>query len=729
MTSRADEEPTNRPVAGRSRVLAACGGIARWYGRFVRLVLTIVTGSALLVLAVLFLNYFVIATPKDHAYRNVDPASPGCQDGLKRGWSIIADTGRRHLPADAGARDDGGWMDPSDDEIDVVASDRRWSETLRCSLQRHVVPALDPHLAPLDYHLGFLEFQEDGQPYPLVFSEAGVEKRIDSAMLQHGMESAMHARHVPASMVRPVITQLDVLKQHLSVGSHFVIVFVHGWRHDARIGDRNVADLRLFAAHAVRFLRQRCSTEPAYCGMDVTAVYVGWRGARVDELGLKEIFGTGLGGAVGGLSAGATLFDRKPVSEQVAPGAVSAIRTLQAALARSPEAGGTRNNKMIVFGHSLGGNMLATGLHDDLLKAVRQHVPNTVLAPPLGDLVILLNPAAEATKWTDIQREVWTRTASEADGKPMAMMGLGDRSLFAAGQKPVLVSITAALAFPPGGLRKGDCEWLGLTIDDGFGPARKAIRDRLARTDSMFDSGVDYDWATHDLFPTFKLDLRPAGAFLDHLAAHIEHRQPKGQSCASFPEPGPIAALESLPARMLASLASTFPFQNSAPESSHTIGNLDPPRPAAGLLSDHLASAAPFGTTHEMIGLTKSGSERHQPYATLADADLDCPIANGWLRRALMAQQASGGLYWDSEMLAAPRSGGRDGGGPAARFVHGFDLSGLAPITQANDPFWNVRAFDNALSRHDGYRLSSFICAVDQLVLDDSVGATDGEAK
>ena len=47
----------------------------------------------------------------------------------------------------------------------------------------------------------------------------------------------------------------------------------------------------------------------------------------------------------------------------------------------------------------------------------------------------------------------------------------------------------------------------------------------------------------------------------------------------------------------------------------------------------------------------------------------------------------------------------------------------MAPITRANDPFWNVRAFDNELSRHDGYRLTSFICAVSQLVLDDTTGA------
>jgi hypothetical protein len=236
----------------------------------------------------------------------------------------------------------------------------------------------------------------------------------------------------------------------------------------------------------------------------------------------------------------------------------------------------------------------------------------------------------------------------------------------------------------------------------------------------MFDSGVDYDWATHDLFPTFKFDFRPAAAYLEHIAARIEARQPEGESCATFKTPGLVAQLESLPVRFVSLIMATFPFQNSAIEESHTIGNLDPPRPAAGVLADALPSAAPFGTTHELLGLHKPGSEKHNPYATLADAEIDCPITDGWLTRARARRKDQGGMFWDSDDLApAPGPSLPGHGAPTARFLHGLQLSGIAPITRANDPFWNLRAFDNALSRHDGYRLTSFICAMDQLVLDD----------
>ena len=251
-------------------------------------------------------------------------------------------------------------------------------------------------------------------------------------MLQHAMDNEMHAHHMAASEVKPVISQLDVLKAHLSTGRNFVIVFIHGWRHDAEIGDNNVADLRLYAAHEARFIRERCATEPSFCDVKVTAIYVGWRGARVDEQGLKDDFGAAIGGTLGQLSAGATLFDRKPVAEAIAPGAISALRSIETVLA---PAGGEPRNRMIVVGHSLGGDMLATGLEDDLVKAVRRHKPGEMLPPVLGDLVVLVNPAAEATKWTTVQREVWARTAFHTGPNTSVEDVVRDNDFFPAKQK------------------------------------------------------------------------------------------------------------------------------------------------------------------------------------------------------------------------------------------------------------------------------------------------------
>ena len=452
--------------------------------------------------------------------------------------------------------------------------------------------------------------------------------------------------------------------------------------------------------------------------------HVGWRGARVDKKGLKNLFGNAIGGFARNLSAGATLFDRKPVSEQVAPAAISGASDIT----RHTDLAGNGPPRMmtIVFGHSLGGNLLATGLKDDLVKAVRRHKFGATLPPVLGDLVVLIIRPQRSAKWTAVQREVWSRTANNVDANTSADEVAHEHGFFPATQKPVIVSVTAALAFPVGGLREGDCEWIGLEIADKYKVAREKIRARLAKSDAMFDDGIDYDWATHDLFPMFKFDFRPAADYLGRTAARIEGHQPRGQTCASFPNPSWFAEVKSLPARIFALLAGTFPFQNSVREESHTIGHLDPARPADGLLADTLPSAAPFGTTHELLGLHEAGFEKHHPYATLADAPLNCPAANHWLIRARQKRADQDGAYWDSENLAPPTAGAVGEGRPAAQFVHGFALSGTAAITLGDDPFWNMRAFDNALSRHDGYRLTSFICAINQLVMDEITGLPSG---
>ncbi len=679
-------------------------GAWRAWTRLVRLVSTAIFGTLLLALGLVFFNYVVVATPKDRAYRDLDPASPVCAEGLAHGWTVLADRGVAALAAGAAMEGD-GWHDLTDDETAVVAADPAFATRLRCAIQRHVIPARRPGDAAVDYTLGFLEFKESGEPYALVSDDDGHEAAIDSAMLKHAMEAAMHAGATTMAQVHPVITQLDALQQRLRTGANYVLVFIHGWRHDASIGDQDVADTRLYAAHAARFLAERCRSLGRDCATKVTAIYVGWRGARVDERWLAETFGPSLGRTLAGLSAGSTLFDRKPVAEAIAPSAVSALRSIEGVLAA-----GDPRNKMIVIGHSLGGDMLATGLKDDLLRAVHAHAPGTAMRPMLGNLVVLLNPAAEARKWTDLQREVLTR---RADG------GAAQTGFFPPAQRPAIVAVTSALSFPPGGLRPGDCAWIGLDVDDKFKRARELIRIGLAHTDEMFSTGVDYDFATHDLFPTFKLDFRPASAYLDRVAARIEHRQPAGESCKAYPPPTALQSLVTLPIRALAGLAATFPFQVSDVEATHTIGNLDPPRPPAGVLADALPSAAPFGTTHEMLGLHSFGAERHNPYATLADAPLDCPATDDWLMRARQARADQAGLFWDSENLAPATAGGRGEGMPTVRILHGLPLDGSAPITGANDPFWNIRAFDNALSRHDGYRLSSFICAINALVMDD----------
>jgi hypothetical protein len=124
------------------------------------------------------------------------------------------------------------------------------------------------------------------------------------------------------------------------------------------------------------------------------------------------------------------------------------------------------------------------------------------------------------------------------------------------------------------------------------------------------------------------------------------------------------------------------------------------------------------------------GTNREIPlgYGEIMTPEAACPAATGWLSRARnekIQEQAKAdpgphrhyATNWDSYDLKVSTVANE--GFPALRFVHGFADSGISPPTRSNDPFWNLRAFDTALAEHDGYMLSSFICAMNQLALDD----------
>lgn len=648
----------------------------------------ILWGVVLIFLIPFVIGYFVLSTPRDISYRDLHPYLPSCRAGLTSGWTVLAKL--------------------DNDETIAIRREKKWADLFRCALQRHVIPAASAGKKSVDFHLAFLEFKESGEPYALAKLEDGKVAAITYSDLK---------RLVPEGNTDfPPMTQLDVLVRHLRQGSHFVIVFTHGWRHDASIGDTNVADLRHHAAHAVRFLAQRCESHNAYCDTKVTAVYIGWRGARVNEAGLRRWLGQWLGGSLAALATVTTLFDRKPVSEQVAHGVTSSLRALEKALSY-----GGRENRMIVFGHSLGGNILATGLRDDVIKLVRRHKPGNLLPPVLGNLVVLINPAAEAAKWTAIQREVWSRIAYYANGATSDDEVVDGHKFFPAAQKPVLLSMTAAAAFPPGGLRDADCRWLEADVDDGSKRGRQSINKAVKANKGLFDAGIDYDKSTHWLFPAFKFDFRPMSLWLDRQVARLQNRSPKRHTCDNATSTTIWGWIRSVPLRILSRVLREFPFQNTDQEFSRTIGHLNPPRPSDGyLVNKQRVSTAPFGTSHEIYGVSRAGLSGTKKYADLADVALDCPRANQWLSRARMAQ--TNGTNWDSSILAATEGGTEGVERPAAHFLHGINLGGQQPITRANDPFWNMRAFDNILARHDGYRFATFICAMNQLVLDDITG-------
>jgi hypothetical protein len=553
--------------------------------------------------------------------------------------------------------------------------------------------------------LAFVEFHEDGKPYAM-------REPCDSPET----EGCIDEGYGPVRLAQK--TQLDAVLQSLdSASPHYVMVFVHGWRNDARIGNANVADFREYAAHAARFIEDRATLNPQAPKPQVTAIFIGWRGARTDEFWLREKLGI-LGKWIGTVLAVPTLFDRKPVSEAIAPSVLAGLRAVELRLGIAGEIPSAdsppRNNinKMIVFGHSLGGNLLITALKEAYVKEVGKHKPGTYIQPLLGDLVVLINPAAEASKWMDIQRAVWQQIFMSLGERGTSDDYMSSHSFFRQDQSPVIISVTAARDWPPGGLRETDC----------FSPSPEAAA-KEAQSRAVLDEGFEYDWATYDLFPLFKGDFRPVADTLERLSLGVDPHN----ACDDKPVPMSRRVAAS-PVVGLSLLLRVMPFMQTDPEQTRTIGHIDPPRAPRGTLNQDYFTGHPFGTTHELRGLdstkekTKRKTEGVGPanhevpvkYNEVISQGAGCPVAKAWLLHARQRDPESHGTFWDSA------DAGPDA--PALQFRHGFNKAGTAPITRANDPFWNVRAFDTALALHDGYMLSSFICAINQLVMDDPGG-------
>jgi hypothetical protein len=661
---------------------------------------------------------------RDIAYRFSAPNAPACAgpDGQEPKAISLADD------------------DPTSDNDELAAIERRpeIAHALTCMIQLHQIGPLNekPETGALSYYLGFLEFAENGTPADVDADDRVLEQR-----------------------------QLDVLVAHLRkqrrLGNHsYVIAFVHGWRHNAGIGDGDVAKLRLMAAYTASFLRQRCLTEDRNCKSVVTAVYIGWRGARIDERYASRTLGPKVGryldAIFGTPPALLTLFDRKPVSERIGPAALTALRRIDAiALDRSPQ-GWKRDteSRMITFGHSLGGNMLATSLRETMLDRIARHVPGTAMTAPFGDLIVLLNPASEAANWTVLQRAMRERVRFlypmrqaeipqeiERDTKDIN----DGHKFYREDQPPIYMTLGSANTWPAGGIRRADINYLNELVfnKNRIGPRDGAASDTIARNNArgaceemlrrqQILNRPHYDWATHDLFPAFRFDFRAAADTLEEIA--------KGdvtEDICRLKDPTSREETEqpSGSLTIAASFLRNFPFMNTDIEQTRTIGNLIPMRSPIGSLGQGgILPSTVYGTTHElMFNLGKVDQDFMLPsYRRASDlAYTECAVVNHWLWRA--RKRFHNGMNWDSgytpegfvrderdpENLTPLRKPAKmEEGRLESRFRHGLAHSGMAPIVRANDPFWNVRVFETGMRDHDGYTSYPLMCAIHQLVMD-----------
>ena len=187
-----------------------------------------------------------------------------------------------------------------------------------------------------------------------------------------------------------------------------LVVFIHGWHHNAEARDANVSDFRLLLRDLAIAERGRKLSEPAapVQGPRVVGVYVGWRGESITVPGLRQ----------------ATFWERKKTAERVAQGSVREFFARMDFLRdRSRDTHGKRNVRMLTIGHSFGGLITFESLSSEFIRAAVRSTGDDYVSR-LGDLVVLVNPALEGARYEPLMVAGQRMTGVKPDQLPVAIV-------------------------------------------------------------------------------------------------------------------------------------------------------------------------------------------------------------------------------------------------------------------------------------------------------------------
>jgi hypothetical protein len=197
-----------------------------------------------------------------------------------------------------------------------------------------------------------------------------------------------------------VVQVLARVRQAAGKGGAMITVFIHGWHHSARSDDENLAAFR----DALRRLRREADS-PVYRAAranlfkhedaDIVGVYVAWRGRSLPSF-LDYL----------------TFWDRKSAAERIGRGdVVELFSTLNKIWAEANTKG--KYTSLVTIGHSFGAQVafsaVSSILRSRVVEAHSAGVTELQSIAGFGDLLVLVNPAAECAPFAAISEQ--TRTA------------------------------------------------------------------------------------------------------------------------------------------------------------------------------------------------------------------------------------------------------------------------------------------------------------------------------
>ena len=232
------------------------------------------------------------------------------------------------------------------------------------------------------------------------------------------VEFSEHGNLFDRSLFKELLRRIEENQSH---GPTAVVVFVHGWHHNAAPDRGNVRDFKALLAK----IAERGSGP--FASHRVIGVYVGWRGELIDLPGLRHV----------------TFWDRKSAAEEIARGGVTEVLLRLERLSRCGSSLGPCRaaeeaaNRLLIIGHSFGGAIVFSALSEVIAERLinAKHQEDAACADEPGDVdgsfnekrgapcvvadrfahgVVLLNPAIEANQALQLKELIASHQYADA---------------------------------------------------------------------------------------------------------------------------------------------------------------------------------------------------------------------------------------------------------------------------------------------------------------------------
>lgn len=194
--------------------------------------------------------------------------------------------------------------------------------------------------------------------------------------------------------------QLDAVENYISdLGKDndlIILVFTHGWRHNASPEDTNVISFRETLGEVANVEKSIADVREQKTRI-VIGLYIGWRGLTFSGTPMYI----------------SSFWARKRIAHRVGDNGAREVFERLKKIVQKPPASQTLPTRLILIGHSLGGAVTFSAVDNFVKDQLAQKDPK-----PFCDFVVLINPAFEASKYQEIF-ELSLKSETDQDQKPL----------------------------------------------------------------------------------------------------------------------------------------------------------------------------------------------------------------------------------------------------------------------------------------------------------------------